>query len=107
MLSSCSTSGKLVSLSLPGRIDRGVEALSVRVALLEVRIADRSTSEAKRKDAKVEIAAIVKLGAALAANAPVAIGVSGGKDSCAAALATIEHLDAIGHTGPRLSLIHI
>jgi 3'-phosphoadenosine 5'-phosphosulfate sulfotransferase (PAPS reductase)/FAD synthetase len=41
----------------------------------------------------------------LAAGAPVAIGVSGGKDSCAAALATNEHLDAIGHTGPRI-LIH-
>jgi 3'-phosphoadenosine 5'-phosphosulfate sulfotransferase (PAPS reductase)/FAD synthetase len=43
--------------------------------------------------------------ALLAANAPVAIGVSGGKDSCACALKTIEHLDAIGHTGPRV-LVH-
>ncbi len=43
--------------------------------------------------------------ALLAAGSPVAIGVSGGKDSCAAALATIEHLNAIGHTGPRI-LIH-
>lgn len=43
--------------------------------------------------------------ALLSANAPVAIGVSGGKDSVAAAFATIEHLDAIGHTGPRV-LIH-
>lgn len=43
--------------------------------------------------------------ALLDAGAPVAIGVSGGKDSCAAALATIEHLDAIGHKGPRV-LIH-
>lgn len=41
----------------------------------------------------------------LAANAPVAIGVSGGKDSCACAIATVEHLDTIGHTGPRV-LIH-
>lgn len=41
----------------------------------------------------------------LAANAPVAIGVSGGKDSQAAALATFRHLDRIGHSGPRL-LIH-
>lgn len=38
-------------------------------------------------------------------NAPVAIGVSGGKDSQAAALATFRHLDAIGHTGPRI-LVH-
>ena len=43
--------------------------------------------------------------AALASEAPVAIGVSGGKDSQAAVLATISHLDAIGHTGPRV-LIH-
>ena len=43
--------------------------------------------------------------AALASTAPVAIGVSGGKDSQAAVIATIGHLDAIGHTGPRI-LIH-
>jgi 3'-phosphoadenosine 5'-phosphosulfate sulfotransferase (PAPS reductase)/FAD synthetase len=41
----------------------------------------------------------------LAAGSPVAIGVSGGKDSCAVAFATIEYLDSIGHTGPRV-LIH-
>jgi 3'-phosphoadenosine 5'-phosphosulfate sulfotransferase (PAPS reductase)/FAD synthetase len=41
----------------------------------------------------------------LSAHAPVAIGVSGGKDSDAAAFATDEHLDAIGHAGPRV-LIH-
>ncbi len=41
----------------------------------------------------------------VAAGAPVAIGVSGGKDSTAVAIATVEHLDAIGHTGPRV-LIH-
>lgn len=41
----------------------------------------------------------------LAQGAAVAIGVSGGKDSQAAAMATFEHLDRIGHTGPRL-LIH-
>lgn len=41
----------------------------------------------------------------IAAGSPVAIGVSGGKDSCAAALATIAHLNAVGHTGPRL-LVH-
>jgi 3'-phosphoadenosine 5'-phosphosulfate sulfotransferase (PAPS reductase)/FAD synthetase len=42
---------------------------------------------------------------ALARNAAVAIGVSGGKDSCALAFATVEYLDRIGHTGPRV-LIH-
>ncbi|WP_259665473.1 phosphoadenosine phosphosulfate reductase domain-containing protein [Rhizobium bangladeshense] len=41
----------------------------------------------------------------ISTNAPVAIGVSGGKDSQAAALATLRHLDAVGHTGPRI-LIH-
>lgn len=41
----------------------------------------------------------------LAADQPVAIGVSGGKDSCALAFAVRDHLDAIGHKGPRL-LIH-
>ena len=101
----CSSGQKLVSLGLPGRIDRGVESLSSRVALLEVRIADRSVSKAKRKEAKIEIEAIAALAAALAANAPVAIGVSGGKDSSAVALSMIEHLDAIGHAGPRI-LVH-
>lgn len=38
-------------------------------------------------------------------QAAVAVGVSGGKDSQAAAMATFEHLDRIGHAGPRL-LIH-
>jgi len=41
----------------------------------------------------------------LAAHAPVAIGVSGGKDSCAAAIATIEHLRAIRHRGS-VVLVH-
>ena len=36
---------------------------------------------------------------------PVAIGVSGGKDSCAVAFATTTWLDQQGHTGPRI-LIH-
>jgi 3'-phosphoadenosine 5'-phosphosulfate sulfotransferase (PAPS reductase)/FAD synthetase len=43
--------------------------------------------------------------ALLDAGAPVAIGVSGGKDSCAAAIATNQHLYEIGHTGDRV-LIH-
>ena len=41
----------------------------------------------------------------LAADSPVAVGVSGGKDSCAAAIATVEYLRAIGHTGP-IVLVH-
>ena len=105
MLSACGAGQKLVSLGLPARIDRGIESLSERTALLEARIADPETSEAKRKEFTIEIAAISKLGAALATNAPCAIGCSGGKDSSAVALATIEYLDSIGHTGPRI-LVH-
>lgn len=41
----------------------------------------------------------------LGRSSPVAFGVSGGKDSCALALATSEYLDAVGHAGPRI-LIH-
>jgi 3'-phosphoadenosine 5'-phosphosulfate sulfotransferase (PAPS reductase)/FAD synthetase len=51
------------------------------------------------------IASTVEIDALLAADSPVAIGVSGGKDSQAAALATFDHLNAIGHHGPRV-LIH-
>jgi 3'-phosphoadenosine 5'-phosphosulfate sulfotransferase (PAPS reductase)/FAD synthetase len=38
-------------------------------------------------------------------GAAVAIGVSGGKDSCACAIAVNDHLDRITHCGPRI-LIH-
>jgi 3'-phosphoadenosine 5'-phosphosulfate sulfotransferase (PAPS reductase)/FAD synthetase len=38
-------------------------------------------------------------------GAPVCIGVSGGKDSCAAAFATNDYLDSVGHRGPRV-LVH-
>jgi len=41
----------------------------------------------------------------LSQQAVVGIGVSGGKDSQAVALAVTRHLDAIGHTGPRV-LVH-
>lgn len=58
---------------------------------------------AGRIDRGVEVDATIA--GLLAANAPVAIGVSGGKDSCAAAIATVEHLRAIGHTGPAV-LVH-
>jgi 3'-phosphoadenosine 5'-phosphosulfate sulfotransferase (PAPS reductase)/FAD synthetase len=46
-----------------------------------------------------------EISALLAAHAPTAIGVSGGKDSAASALATSAYLDTIGHAGPRI-LIH-
>jgi 3'-phosphoadenosine 5'-phosphosulfate sulfotransferase (PAPS reductase)/FAD synthetase len=41
----------------------------------------------------------------LAQHAPVAFGVSGGKDSCLLAFAVQRHLDQIGHQGPRI-LVH-
>ncbi|WP_136617024.1 MULTISPECIES: phosphoadenosine phosphosulfate reductase family protein [Mesorhizobium] len=53
----------------------------------------------------VSIATTPEIAALLAANAPVAIGVSGGKDSQAAAVATIGYLRGIGHRGLQL-LIH-
>lgn len=43
--------------------------------------------------------------ALLAADAPVAIGVSGGKDSSAVAVATVDCLNRVRHGGPRL-LVH-
>ncbi len=52
-----------------------------------------------------EVASILEIDALIAAGAPVAIGVSGGKDSQAAALATIAYLDDLKHTGPRI-LVH-
>lgn len=51
------------------------------------------------------IASTPDIDARIAAHAPVAIGVSGGKDSQAAALATFDHLSRVGHAGPRV-LIH-
>lgn len=53
----------------------------------------------------MSIATTVDIDALIAANAPVAIGVSGGKDSQGAALATVAYLDSMGHSGPRV-LIH-
>lgn len=46
-----------------------------------------------------------EIDAMIADDAPVAIGVSGGKDSQGAALATFTYLDSVGHKGPRI-LIH-
>lgn len=41
----------------------------------------------------------------LTSDAPVAFGVSGGKDSQAAVIAGVRYLDRIGHSGPRV-LVH-
>lgn len=56
-----------------------------------------------RPDRPVALTAEVQ--ALLAGNAVVAVGVSSGKDSVACAIAVSRHLDAIGHTGPRV-LVH-
>lgn len=53
----------------------------------------------------VKIATTPEIDALLGDFAPVAMGVSGGKDSCALAFALRDHLEGIGHAGPRL-LIH-
>lgn len=45
------------------------------------------------------------ISALIATGSPVAIGVSGGKDSQASALSVCEHLDRSGHAGPRI-LVH-
>jgi 3'-phosphoadenosine 5'-phosphosulfate sulfotransferase (PAPS reductase)/FAD synthetase len=52
-----------------------------------------------------EIASTPEVDALLKAGAPVAIGVSGGKDSCALAFALKAHIGGLEHSGPRL-LIH-
>lgn len=51
------------------------------------------------------VALTPQIEALIASNCVVAIGVSGGKDSDACAIATVRHLDSVGHTGPRV-LIH-
>jgi 3'-phosphoadenosine 5'-phosphosulfate sulfotransferase (PAPS reductase)/FAD synthetase len=51
------------------------------------------------------VATTPEIDKAVADHAPVAIGVSGGKDSDALAFATIDHLDTVGHRGERI-LIH-
>jgi 3'-phosphoadenosine 5'-phosphosulfate sulfotransferase (PAPS reductase)/FAD synthetase len=54
---------------------------------------------------RFEVATTPEIEAMLARNAVVAIGVSGGKDSNATAIATAEYLKRIGHKGPKV-LIH-
>lgn len=52
-----------------------------------------------------QVALTPEVQAMLERNAAVAVGVSGGKDSDACAIAVVRHLDQIGHKGPRL-LVH-
>lgn len=60
-----------------------------------------STTEA----CALNIATTPEIDQLLSTDCPVAIGISGGKDSSAVAIATVRFLDSIGHRGPRL-LIH-
>jgi hypothetical protein len=53
----------------------------------------------------IPIATTNALDALLRVGCVVAVGVSGGKDSHAAAVAVARHLDAIEHAGPRV-LVH-
>lgn len=63
------------------------------------------TTDAPPEPVMTPVAITEDIAGLIASDAPVAIGVSGGKDSQAAALATIRHLDQVGHAGPRI-LVH-
>lgn len=65
---------------------------------------DAQAPFADRTD-RFSIATTPEISALLDAGAVVAVGVSGGKDGCSAALRLEEYLNAMGHHGPRL-LIH-
>lgn len=54
---------------------------------------------------RAPISTTPEINSLISAGSPVAFGVSGGKDSTAQVLATLEHLNAVGHAGPRV-LIH-
>jgi hypothetical protein len=49
-----------------------------------------------------EVLVTPEITSALEVGAAVAIGVSGGKDSAATAMATIDYFDDAGHRGPRV-----
>ncbi|MBI3654109.1 MAG: phosphoadenosine phosphosulfate reductase family protein [Acidobacteria bacterium] len=53
----------------------------------------------------LEICITPEISQQIADGAPIAIGVSGGKDSCAVAFALSDYLDSVGHAGERI-LIH-
>jgi hypothetical protein len=65
----------------------------------------RSILDSRTSDTARTVATTPDVEALLATDAVVAIGVSGGKDSVACALAVARYLDAIGHAGPRV-LVH-
>src|SRR5258705_9832135 len=71
----------------------------IAFSTLRQRIKHNGTNVARFVTSTPEVDAL------LDADAVVAIGASGGKDSVACALAVARHLDLIGHTGPRV-LVH-
>jgi 3'-phosphoadenosine 5'-phosphosulfate sulfotransferase (PAPS reductase)/FAD synthetase len=54
---------------------------------------------------RTDVAMSPEIDIMLLQDAAVALGVSGGKDSCALVFAALAHLDSIGHQGPRV-LVH-
>ncbi|CAE6966174.1 phosphoadenosine phosphosulfate reductase family protein [Paraburkholderia domus] len=76
---------------------------------MSLQIIDLSTLRQRLEHKVASVARFVtstpEVDALLDSEAVVAIGVSGGKDSVACALAVARHLDLIGHTGPRV-LVH-
>lgn len=68
-------------------------------------LSDDADDERGKQGKRFSISTTPEIDSLLAINSPVAIGISGGKDSSAVAVATIAHLDSIGHIGPRI-LIH-
>lgn len=60
---------------------------------------------AESRNSVVEVTLTEDVSRLLARDCVLAIGVSGGKDSVACAIAVSRHLDKIGHAGPRV-LIH-
>jgi 3'-phosphoadenosine 5'-phosphosulfate sulfotransferase (PAPS reductase)/FAD synthetase len=85
-----------------GQIDlfAGLFGLQVPEGLVTI-----AEPESVEPHTRFEVATTPEIEAMLARNAVVAIGVSGGKDSNATALATAEYLARIGHKGPKV-LIH-
>ena len=57
--------------------------------------------------ARFEVATTPEIQSALDHQAPVFIGVSGGKDSQALAYRLCDHLDKRGHAGPRLLILSV
>ncbi len=78
-----------------GHIFQTIDLSSLRTTRSAVHVAARTR----------EVAVTSEIEALLAADAVVAIGVSGSKDSVACALAVARRLDAISRRGPRV-LVH-